>query len=78
MDPARLRREVKASGQAAWNAMPGVWDNVGDITRDTDDHSFALIHFPSPLLAKTFVDAWVSNKMTATDGMSKMRADIVM
>ncbi len=46
--------------------MPTLFDSIVRIVRDPMDDTYLLIHFPSLILAQTFVDAWVQTKHLAS------------
>ncbi|KAI0325397.1 hypothetical protein GY45DRAFT_1330367 [Cubamyces sp. BRFM 1775] len=71
-----LKREVRASARGAWDALPGAFDSLLSITLDGRDATYVLLTFPSPPLARAFLDAWAQNKHT-TQATQKARAEIV-
>ncbi len=62
---AVLRQQVYMAGRAAWDAFPGLFPSISDVTLQVDDREYAEITFPSLSLARTFVDAWQRNRASA-------------
>ncbi|KAI0704222.1 hypothetical protein C8T65DRAFT_654276 [Cerioporus squamosus] len=51
VQPAVLRQQIYACGCSAWDASPGLFPSITDITLQNDDHEFAELTFPSGSLA---------------------------
>lgn len=63
---ATMRQELLAIARAAWDVVPTLFDSVVRIVRDPAEYTYLFIHFPSLILAQTFVDAWVQTKHLAS------------
>ncbi|KAH9895659.1 hypothetical protein C8Q73DRAFT_664780 [Cubamyces lactineus] len=75
--PDSLKREVRASARGAWDALPGVFENIVPFALDARDQTYMLLRFASPYLAQAFVDAWVQHKHK-TPATQKARAETVV
>ncbi|KAI0685254.1 hypothetical protein C8T65DRAFT_178316 [Cerioporus squamosus] len=60
-----LRQQIYAVGRAAWDAYPGLFPSITDVSLQHDEPEQAEITFPSYELARTFVDAWQRNRVSA-------------
>lgn len=58
--PDTLRLEVRATARPAWETLPSVFESVA-VAIDAADAESALITFPTAVLARSFVAAWVNN-----------------
>ncbi|TFK80936.1 hypothetical protein K466DRAFT_604924 [Polyporus arcularius HHB13444] len=65
VQPAILRQQVYTCGRAAWDAYPGLFPSITDLTLQPDDHEFAELTFPSGSLARSFVEAWQRHRGAA-------------
>ncbi|KAI0628702.1 hypothetical protein C8Q77DRAFT_1220844 [Trametes polyzona] len=74
-DAATLRTEVWTCTHVAWEHLPGVFARLTHIMRDPADSRYVLFQLPSPTLAQSFVEAWMTNKYRA-GAYSKLQAHI--